>query len=39
MKIDKELLDELLAKAAGSERLRTNYDLRTSPEDGSESKI
>lgn len=39
MKIDKELLDELLAKAASSERLRTNFDLRTSPEDGGQRML
>lgn len=39
MKIDKELLDELLAKAAGSERLRMNFDLRTSAEDGGQRML
>lgn len=33
MKIDKSLLDCLLAQAAANSRLRQDYDLRTSPED------
>jgi len=32
--IDKKLLDDLLEKAKVSKRLRANYDLRTSPNDG-----
>ena len=35
MVIDKKLLDELSEKARKSERLRMNYDLRDSSEDGS----
>ena len=35
MVIDKKLLDELSEKARHSERLRMNYDLRDSSEDGS----
>ena len=35
MIIDKKLLDELSEKARKSERLRMNYDLRDSSEDGS----
>ena len=34
IQIDKQLLDELFAKAEASERKRMNYDLRTSAEDG-----
>ena len=32
--INKDLLDELIAKAETSERKRMNFDLRTSPDDG-----
>ena len=39
MKIDKELLDELIEKANTSERLRQNYDLRTSGEDSSQRML
>ena len=37
--INKELLSELHEKAAASERLRQNYDLRTTPEDGSQRML
>ena len=37
--INKDLLDELLAKAETSERKRMNYDLRTSPDDGSQRML
>ena len=36
MLIDKKLLDELTAKAKESPRLRVAYDLRTTPNDGSQ---
>ena len=36
MKIDEALLEELLAKAADSPRLRMSHDLRTTPEDQSQ---
>ncbi len=36
MKIDKSLLDNLLAQAASNPRLRQSCDLRTSPEDSSQ---
>lgn len=39
MKIDKLFLDDLLGKAKNSERLRANYDLRTSPEDNSQRML
>lgn len=39
MKLDKTLLDNLLEQAAASPRLRMNYDLRTSPEDGSQRML
>lgn len=39
MKIDKFFLDGLLGKAKNSERLRANYDLRTSPEDNSQRML
>ena len=39
IEINKYLLDELLAKAAASERKRMNYDLRTSPDDGSQRML
>ena len=35
MIIDHELLDSLSAQAQASPRLRMNFDLRNSPEDGS----
>lgn len=37
--INKELLTELHEKAASSERLRQNFDLRTTPEDGSQRML
>jgi hypothetical protein len=37
--LNKELLSELHEKAAASERLRQNYDLRTTPEDGSQRML
>lgn len=39
MNIDKQLLDNLLAQAAKSPRLRQNYDLRTSQEDSSQRML
>lgn len=36
MIFDKEFFDGLLQEAANSPRLRANYDLRTTPEDGSQ---
>lgn len=37
--LNKELLSELHEKAAVSERLRQNFDLRTTPEDGSQRML
>ena len=37
--INKELLKELHEKAAVNERLRQNFDLRTTPEDGSQRML
>ena len=37
--INNELLKELHDKAAASERLRQNFDLRTTPEDGSQRML
>ncbi len=37
--IDKSLIDSLLAQAAESPRLRQNFDLRTSDEDGSQRML
>lgn len=37
--IDKELITELRDKARISERLRTNYDLRTTPDDTSQRML
>lgn len=37
--INKELLSELHQKAKGSERLRQNFDLRTTPEDTSQRML
>ena len=37
--INKDLLDELLAKAVTSERKRMNYDLRTTPDDGGQRML
>lgn len=39
MIIDKKILDELSAKAKASERLRMAYDLRTTPDDGSQRML
>ncbi len=39
MKITQTLLDELTAKAKASPRLWMNYDLRNSPEDGSQRML
>ena len=39
MLIDKSLLDNLSAQAKASPRLRMNYDLRTTPEDGSQRML
>ena len=39
MKITQELLDELTAQAKASPRLRMNYDLRNSDEDGSQRML
>ena len=37
--IDKELLDQLFEQAKGNPRKRVNYDMRTSPEDGSQRML
>lgn len=37
--LDKALLSELHKKAASNERLRQNFDLRTTPEDGSQRML
>ena len=37
--INEELLDDLRLKAQASERLRMNFDLRTTPEDGSQRML
>lgn len=39
MNIDTKILDELTAKANGCERLRMNYDLRTSLDDTSQRML
>ena len=39
MKIDNILLDKLTAQAKESPRLRMNFDLRNSPEDGSQRML
>lgn len=39
MTINQELLDKLFEEAKGNPRLRTNLDLRTSTEDGSQSML
>ncbi len=39
MKIDKQLLENLRQKAQESERLRMNFDLRTTAEDGSQRML
>lgn len=37
--IDKSLISRLFEEAAASPRLRMNFDLRTSPEDGSQRML
>jgi cupin fold WbuC family metalloprotein len=37
--IDKELLDQLFEQAVENPRKRTNYDMRTSPEDSSQRML
>ena len=39
MVIDKELIDRLFEQAKENPRMRTNYDMRTSPEDGSQRML
>ena len=39
MVISQELLENLFEEAKGNPRLRTNFDLRTSPEDGSQRML
>lgn len=39
MIVDKELIDQLFKQAAENPRKRTNYDMRTSPEDGSQRML
>ena len=39
IKIDKKLINDLFDKAVISERKRMNYDLRTSPNDGSQRML
>ena len=39
IKIDTELLNDLTERAKGAPRLRMNYDLRTSEEDGSQRML
>jgi cupin fold WbuC family metalloprotein len=39
MTINKELLEKLFEEAKANPRLRTNYDLRTSEEDGSQRML
>ncbi len=39
MTITQDLLDKLLEEAKGNARLRTNFDLRTSAEDGSQRML
>ena len=39
IKIDKELINDLFNKAVVSDRKRMNYDLRTSPDDGSQRML
>lgn len=39
IQIDKGLIQELFAKAESSDRKRMNYDLRTSPNDGSQRML
>ena len=39
MILDKELIDRLFEQAKGNPRKRVNYDMRTSPEDGSQRML
>ena len=39
IKIDKKLINDLFDKAVDSDRKRMNYDLRTSPNDGSQRML
>ena len=39
IKIDKKLINDLFDKAVASDRKRMNYDLRTSPNDGSQRML
>ena len=39
MRIDKQILDELTAKAKSSERMRMNFDLRTTSDDTSQRML
>ena len=39
MVVDQELIDQLFKQAAENPRKRTNYDMRTSPEDGSQRML
>ena len=39
MVIDKELIERLFEQAEGDPRKRVNYDMRTSPEDGSQRML
>ena len=39
MIIDKELIERLFEQAEGNPRKRVNYDMRTSPEDGSQRML
>lgn len=39
MLVDQELIDQLFKQAAENPRKRTNYDMRTSPEEGSQRML
>ena len=39
MNIDQQVLDDLIAQAKASPRLRMNYDLRNTPEDNSQRML
>lgn len=39
MVVDKDLIDQLFKQAEENPRKRTNYDMRTSPEDGSQRML
>lgn len=39
MIVDKNLIDQLFKQAEENPRKRTNYDMRTSPEDGSQRML